>query len=69
MTEPTPPPSKLQLLVARTDEGFSVQLLLAVCLITYMVYLHVVKNIPLRYLFEIVHLSRYAVVILDRHSK
>ena len=26
------------------------------------------KNIPLRYLSEIVHLSRYAVVILDRHS-
>ena len=27
------------------------------------------KNIPLRYLSEIVHLSRHAVVILDRHSK
>lgn len=27
------------------------------------------KNIPLRYLFEIVHLSRYAVVILNRCSK
>ena len=26
------------------------------------------KYLPLRYLSEIVHLSRYAVVILDRHS-
>ena len=32
-----------------------------------MVYLHI-KNIPLRYPSKIVYLSRYAVVIFDRHS-
>ena len=31
-------------------------------------YFAYMKNIPLRYLSEIVHLSRYVVVILDRHS-
>ena len=65
MIEPTPLPSKLRLLVTHTDEGFLS--LHNCCLITYIVYLHV-KNILLRYLSEIVYLSRYIVVILDCHS-
>ena len=75
-TEPTLPPSKLRLLVMRTDEGYSFRnryLLANLCsywpvwTITYVVYLHVGNIFRLNIYLQIVHLSRYEVIILERH--
>ena len=76
MTKLTPPPSKLRLLVACTDKSFSSLhrcLLANLCgclpvrTITYVVYLHDGNIFCSNIYLQIVHLSRYEVIILECH--